>query len=122
MLALVAELNSRRIAMVGGRRVKRLGGLRMLSDKALVLLKTARTLHQRFMFGDYRHSDQEQGRIVELCNLLLQWHAENENASPPKPWVPTTMLTCKQACKEHAYDTILGHAGRTDDWSELKRV
>lgn len=111
MLALVADLNANRIAKVAGKRTKRLGGMRMLSDKAAAVLKTARLLHHRYVGGNYQHTEQERGRLVECAQLMLVWHAENEGVQP-KAWKPPTNLESKVPCPPGTYERILEAASQ----------
>lgn len=74
MLALVAELNCRRIAMITTKLAKRGGGQLTLPKRTMELLTTARRLHHRFSAGDYHHDVAEQDRLRDLCQWLVQQH------------------------------------------------
>jgi hypothetical protein len=74
MLGLIAELNYRRIARITGQMAKQGGGRLNLPKRVLEQLTTARRLHHRYVRGDYRHDDTEQGRIRDLCLWLLEQH------------------------------------------------
>ena len=74
MLGLVAELNTRRIAMISGKMAKRAGGRLDLARQTLELLGTARRLHHRYMHGDYRHEIAEAERLRDLCQWLVAQH------------------------------------------------
>ena len=78
MLAFVAELNGRRIAMVMGRRQKRQGGMLLVSEKQTRLLVNARRLHARYLANNYRHDEVEVSLLNELGNWLIEEHALNE--------------------------------------------
>jgi hypothetical protein len=53
MLALVAEINVKRLPRVGGEMVKRSGGMNPLKPSETLLLKEIRLIHDRFLRGDY---------------------------------------------------------------------
>lgn len=74
MLALVAELNVRRITMVLGRELRKTGGRLDLSPVTVGWLQTARRLHHRYDRGDYRHEQDEAGRLRDLCCWLIARH------------------------------------------------
>lgn len=74
MLALIAELNGRRIARVTGQMAKRSGGRLDLPQRVIEMLQTARRIHHRFAAGDYRHELSEQDRIRDLCQWLVEQH------------------------------------------------
>jgi hypothetical protein len=78
-LAMVAELNVRRVAMVMSRRQRRMGGMMLLTEQQTAMLATCRKMHQRYLQGDYRHHSSEVGTINDLCNWMLEEHAKNEH-------------------------------------------
>jgi hypothetical protein len=78
MLALVAELNLRRMGMVLGRRQKRLGGMHLISETQWRWLLIARGLHHRFIGGHYLHTAEEASALNDLMLWLLEEHKQNE--------------------------------------------
>lgn len=88
MLAMVAELNVRRINMVLNKRARRLGSIflangqfnHQLSERQIALLATARKLHNRYERGQYRHSETELGMLNELAHWLIAEHRLNGNS------------------------------------------
>src|SRR5512139_1498367 len=83
MLAMVAELNERRIALVMGKRQRRQGGLLLLTDRQSKMLLTARRLHHRYLHGHYYHDETELSSIRDLTYWLLEEHAQNEGIKNP---------------------------------------
>lgn len=81
MLALVAELNVRRITMVLGRELRKTAGRLDISPAAVQWLQTARRLHHRYDRGDYRHEPDEAGRVRDLCCWLIARHRANNGAT-----------------------------------------
>lgn len=103
MLGLVAELNVRRIPMIYGTAAKRNPEIN-LSEWELVRLKLARRLHHRFTAGDFRHTDQEQGQILELCGTLVEKYNELHNLEN-RPWqIDTAKLQSKTTTPEGTYE------------------
>lgn len=110
MLGLIAELNSRRIAMVTGKMAKRAGGRLDLHKRTLELLATARRMHHRYMAGDYRHEPTEQDKIRDLCQWLVQQHDQLQGggADEPKiiPW-DAPALQAKEPPPPHTYEQLI---------------
>lgn len=119
LLALVAELNVNRISKVCGKRTQRLGGMILVNDKERVLLNTARRLDARYRRGDYRHTDQERGRIEQLCSLLLLWHSENEHCPQRHVKFDSAQLDAKRACAAGMYERMLQRAAQ--GWEGLQK-
>lgn len=91
MLAFVAELNGRRIAMVMGNRQKRQGGMFLVSEHQMELLVVARKMHARYISDNYRHDETEIGMLNELGNWLLEEHALNEGLKTVGKFPPLTI-------------------------------
>lgn len=86
MMGIIGELNYRRLPRVAGKRAKLRGGQLKLSADQLSALQTVRRLHHRFASGDFRHdTDSEEGQVLHVMNMLVQWHAE-DNGHPLKPF------------------------------------
>lgn len=102
-LGLIAELNCRRIAMVTGARFKRKGTLDV-PTVAMKHLLTARKLHARYAKGDNRVSQAEIGEIKDLCQWLVDTHAECHGQDSPKQieWNDAQM-TCIQGVPPTRY-------------------
>jgi hypothetical protein len=73
MLALVGE-TQRRIVSVCGKLVKRNGGELNIPDLVHNQMLVARTLHSRYIKGDYRHEPREAMQIKELTDWLVRQH------------------------------------------------
>lgn len=82
MLGIVAELNVRRIPMVMGARVKRLGGVATLRPDEEQNLVKVREIHQRYMQGRYQHTDRELKQVKAVCDFLVIEHATCNNQDP----------------------------------------
>lgn len=84
MLALVAELNMRRIGMVLGRRAKRLGAEAVggIPADRLRQLVAVRRLHIRYSDGIYKHAPNELAIVKDVCQWLVDEHAANQGNSP----------------------------------------
>jgi len=109
MLALVAELNTRRISMILGREARRNGGELRLSPRNIALLTIARRLHHRFHNGDYRHHPDEAGKLRDLCDWLVARHRVNEGATPNGgnlQW-DATKLTAKEPPAAGTYPGLI---------------
>jgi len=110
MLGLIAELNSRRIAMVTGKMAKQSGGRLDLHKRTLELLATARRMHHRYMAGDYRHDQTEQDKIRDLCQWLVQQHDQLQGTAgdEPKilPW-DAPALQAKAAPPKGTYQQLI---------------
>lgn len=94
MLAVVAELNVRRITMVLGRELRKTGGRLDLSPSTILWLQNARRLHHRYTAGDYRHEPDEAGRVRDLCHWLVSRHRAangNTNDAGGMEWDATRM-------------------------------
>ena len=82
MLGLIAELNSRRIAMITGKMAKRQGGQLQLPKKTLNLLQTARRLHHRYsageVFGFFG---------TEIQELSGRSRSTGQTGLPPSHWM-----------------------------------
>lgn len=76
MLGLVAEIQTRMERTLSAR-ARRKGGTLELTERQQALLVTARTVHHRFLQGDYRHGDNEEGLLLELAAWLIAEHAAN---------------------------------------------
>lgn len=112
MLGLIAELNTRRIAMVTGKMAKQGGGKFSAPQRVLDLLTTARRLHHRFMSGDYRHEPAEQDKIRDLCQWLVEQHDRLQGNAPeggPRiiPW-DAPALHGKQPQPKGTYQSLIG--------------
>lgn len=119
MLALVAELNTRRIAMVCGALAKRQGGNLILPRRVLELLTTARRLHHRYMAGHYHHEDNEADRIRDLCQWLVIEHRQLQGRAPttaePFSWDATALTTKAEVPVDTYRELIVGvHDGTID--------
>ena len=99
LLAMVAELNVRRVGMVMTRRKKRMGGMVSLTEHQTSILATCRKMHQRYLLGDYRHEDAEVGVINELCHWLLSEHAKNEHLLTVGTFKEFTLSTASSKTK-----------------------
>jgi hypothetical protein len=106
MLGLLAELNVRRIPMVFGTEQRKKREI-VLGERELALLKLARRLHHRFRAGDYRHTDQEEGRILELCEILVRRYNQLHNLTD-RPWqIDRSRLTSKKDTPEGTYEKCI---------------
>lgn len=86
MLALVGELNTRRIAKIGGILTARNGGIQPQLPRQLTKdLKTCRRLHYRYAVGNYTHSDQEEAAVLRAADWCVQLWAELHN-QPQRQW------------------------------------
>lgn len=77
MLALIAEVFTRRAAMVCGKVAKTQGltlkqFLDTAPERAKEGLKLVGKLHHRYLKGDYRHEEKELLRIESYCNWLVE--------------------------------------------------
>ena len=119
MLGLIAELNSRRIAMITGKMAKRQGGQLQLPKKTLNLLQTARRLHHRYSAGDYRHDVAEQDKIRDLCQWLVQQHDILEGRVETAKMIPWDApgLQSKEPPADGTYVQLMMaiHGGEIDD-------
>ena len=75
LLAIVGELNVRRIALVTNMQMRRHDTMQIPPD-IMRCLVVARKLHQRFWQGDYRTDTKEIGHVKTLCEWLIVRHAE----------------------------------------------
>jgi hypothetical protein len=119
MLGLVAELNTRRIAMITGKMAKRAGGRLDLPKRTIDLLSTARRLHHRYMQGDYRHDVAETDRLRDLCQWLVSQHKQLEGRpedGSPIAW-NAPALSQKDPLPPESYRQLVGaiHDGQIDD-------
>ena len=96
LLAFVAELNGRRIAMVMGKRQKRQGGMFLMSEHQMALLVVARKMHARYIADNYRHDEAEIGVLNELGNWLLEEHALNEGLKTTGKFAPFTIGNARE--------------------------
>lgn len=109
MLALIAEVATRRVAMVCGKMAGKNGGELRLDDREAEELKWMRRLHHRMMRGDYRMDENEWHRLRDLCNWLARRHAENY--SQPEPGVITwseTALWATEPPEPGTYQDLVG--------------
>lgn len=122
MLALVAELNGRRIAMICGKMAKQRGGRLDLPLRTLDLLTTARRMHYRYEKGDYRHDPGEADKLRDLCQWLVAQHRilsgqpVPEGGDTPIPW-DGTQLTAKTPPPALTYQglSVAIHDGDIDE-------
>lgn len=118
MLGLVAELNCRRIAMVTGKMAQRQGGKLTFHKRVLDLMGTARRLHHRYSQGDYRHDQTEQDKIRDLCQWLVQQHAELQGQKADEKVIPWDgpALQAKQPPPADTYSQMIlaVHSGQLD--------
>lgn len=112
MLALVAEMYSRRLAMVAGKAAKR---QRMTMPQFLDVapkyvkegIKTVAAIHRRYSRGDYRHEDNELLRIEMLANWLIELH-QTAGKHPVRPFqISQVAMQSKAACKPGIYRECL---------------
>lgn len=118
MLALVAALKDK-LRTVAGKRTKRLGGMVLVNDKERTLLRTVRRLHARYLAGDYRHTDQERGRVEQCANLVLLWHSENEHCPQKHVKFDAANLDAKRACAAGMYERMLQWAAQ--GWGGMQK-
>lgn len=112
MLFLVAEVYTRRAAKVVGK-VARLTGKTFFSymDTAPLTaqegLRTAHLLHQRYMRGDYRHDDQDVGRLEHFCNWLVEI-GQSASGHDPRPFaIDKRGMVAKQPLEKGVYAEVL---------------
>jgi len=108
MLGLIAELNMRRISKVCGERARRLGGMMKLTPENIENLKLARSMHKRFVAGDFRHSEKEQGQIKSLCDWLVREHALNHNHPEKTVAMEDSSLRCMLPLPPESYLQVCG--------------
>jgi hypothetical protein len=107
LMGLVAELNLRRIPMVGGERVKKAGGEPAFRPDEVEMLKTARRLHQRYVAGKYEHEVHEARQIVDLCYRMIDWHNRNKGLSERKmPEIVVQPLSTTTPCAPGTYAVV----------------
>lgn len=73
-LALVAELNVRRLRMVVGAMFKHYGGPPPIPRPIVNRMILARELHRRFRNGKHEATPREWAEIKDLCNWLVRQH------------------------------------------------
>ena len=108
MLALVAEIFTRRAANVIGTCAKRLGMtftqfMDTSPKKAQEGLKVVSVLHHRYLSGDFRHDEREILRVEEFANWLIEL-GQNASGNPVRPIkMDTAKLETKRRCKPNTY-------------------
>ncbi len=73
-LALVAELNMRRLRMVVGAMFNHHGGPPPIPHPVVTRMILARELHRRFWNGNQEATMREWAEIKDLCNWLVRQH------------------------------------------------
>ena len=107
MLALVGELMTRRVAMVGGKAAKKRGIpfqvlLNTAPERVQQGLKAMRVLHERYRKGDYRHTSVEAGNLAQLCNWLHEL-----NGSLRIPEIDPLALETTIPCEAGIYPSLI---------------
>ena len=112
MLFLVAEVYTRRAAKVVGK-VARIAGKDFQSymDTAPRVaqegLRTAYLLHLRYMQGDYRHDDQDVGRLEHFCNWLVEIGQKAAGHEPRPFTIDKRAMVAKQPLETGVYAEVL---------------
>ena len=81
-LALVFEVNERRLPMMLEKISRLEGGPTSIGEQRLREIVTARSLNRRFLFGDYRADAMELGRLRSLCEWLVEQYALSHGRTP----------------------------------------
>ena len=108
MLALIAEVFTRRASMVCGKAAKALGMtlkqyLDIAPKYAQAGLLTVGALHHRYMAGDYRHDEKELLVIEVYCNWLVEVaHQAAGQTGKPVMFDPK-LLESKERCRKKLY-------------------
>lgn len=105
MLALIGDMNARRIARTYGKTMQLRGEVKV-PEAEMELLKIARMLHRRYSRGDYRHSEYELGQIIELMNILIQRHAHNIGADPRSIDIDLDAMVAPEKPPKGAYEDV----------------
>ena len=108
MLGMVAEIYNRRTPMVVHKIKKALGGAPVtMPDGAKQGLIVARRLHQRYERGDYRHTEDEVGKIEYLGMWLIDV-AQRMSGHPVRPWhIDRALMVAKFPLEQDAYAKCL---------------
>ena len=108
LLALVAEVFTRRASMVCGKAAKaqRLTLKQFLDTApkyAQTGLKLVGMLHNRYMTGDYRHDEKEILRLEVYCNWLVEIAHEAVGQTGRPIMFNAANFESKQRCKPKTY-------------------
>ena len=107
LMGMVADLNLKRIPMVGGERIKRAGGEPPFNKHEVSLMLTARQMHRRYLAGRYEHEQSEERQIVELCYKMIEWHNRNKGLSGrPVPNFTNHPLSTTTPCAKGIYAVV----------------
>ena len=109
-MALVVKINQR-IRLVMGAKARRSGGDLAMLPTEVAMLKTARTMHHRFMIGDYRMSQNEVTEVRRAADWLVRQHAINQGAAEPQPigWDASSVFR-ETSLEPGAYKQVLDAA------------
>lgn len=109
MLALVAELNVRRIPLVMGARMRKKGGVLALTPREQLLLKAARRMHDKYAGGDYTHEERDERLVKSCCDFLVEQHAQNIGQTPRHDyaWDAAAWLRVQKPVADGSYELAM---------------
>lgn len=106
MLGLVAEINCRRMPKVMGTKMKRSGvATAVMNPRDKELMMHARQMHNKFLRGNYRHTENDEAKLKNLMDLLVVTWADLQGHEPRMDyaWDCKTLRQPKPIRTRYAY-------------------
>lgn len=115
MVVLVAEISYKRLPRILGDLAKRSGGMNPLTERDTATLKPARILLDRFIRGEFRHTDSDEDKIKAVMDWLVVKWSEIRRHSPRMDYAfDKSKLRRREPLPKDYWDTALQRMANGD--------